>query len=258
MIEIHGAHGYLIHQFCSPLSNHRSDRWGGSLENRNRLMLVIAERVRAALPAHIALGARMTGTDWAEGGITIDDAVQLAAGLKAIGLDYVDVTGGFVVPPKDIPFALAFRCHFPRRFATRSESLPARSAALRIRLRPTPSSKMVRRIWWRLHALFLPIPAGAGGLPTNSAPTSRIPRNICAPKAPGKATDTMRMLAKTGTYWVCHILVASGLAYALTGQLRAALAIGLLEPSVQAVVFLLHERIWGGGLSSSFPREALS
>lgn len=109
VIEIHGGHGYLIHQFCSPLSNQRTDRWGGSLENRNRLMLTIATRVRAVVPAHIALGARMTGTDWAEGGITIDDAVELAKALKAVGLDYVDVTGGFVVPPKDIPFAPGFQ-----------------------------------------------------------------------------------------------------------------------------------------------------
>lgn len=68
----------------------------------------------------------------------------------------------------------------------------------------------------------------------------------------------MRTLAKTGTYWVCHITVASGLAYALTGQLHAALAIGLLEPSVQAVVFLLHERFWEGGLLPLQTQEARS
>lgn len=109
VVEIHAGHGYLLHQFFSPLANRRSDRWGGSAENRDRLVLTIAERVRAALPTHIALGARITGTDWSEGGVVVEDAVRLATGLKARGLDYVDVTGGFVVPPKGIPFAPGFQ-----------------------------------------------------------------------------------------------------------------------------------------------------
>lgn len=109
VVELHAGHGYLLHQFFSPLANQRDDRWGGSPENRDRLVLTIAERVRAALPKHIALGARITGTDWSEGGTTIEDAVRLANGLNARGLDYVDVTGGFVVPPKGIPFAPGFQ-----------------------------------------------------------------------------------------------------------------------------------------------------
>lgn len=109
VVEIHGGHGYLLHEFASPLSNKRTDRWGGNAENRDRLILEIAERVRVELPEHMALGARITGTDWSEGGIMVNDAVRLASGLKARGLDYVDVTGGFVVPPVGIPFAPGFQ-----------------------------------------------------------------------------------------------------------------------------------------------------
>lgn len=109
VVELHGGHGYLLHQFLSPLSNQRTDQWGGSPGKRDRLMLSVAERVREALPAHVALGARISGTDWAEGGIVVDDAVRLATGLKSRGLVYVDVTGGFVVPPAGIPFAPGFQ-----------------------------------------------------------------------------------------------------------------------------------------------------
>lgn len=109
VVELHCGHGYLLHQFYSPLANQRTDQWGGSPENRARIILTIAERVRAVLPSHIALGARITGTDWADGGVTINDAVRLASALKAHGLDYVDVTGGFVVPPSAIPFSPGFQ-----------------------------------------------------------------------------------------------------------------------------------------------------
>jgi 2,4-dienoyl-CoA reductase-like NADH-dependent reductase (Old Yellow Enzyme family) len=109
VVELHGGHGYLVHEFFSPLANHRDDRWGGSPDNRDRLMLTLAERVRAVLPDRMALGARITGSDWAEGGTTVEDAVRLARGLKARGLDWADVTGGFVVPPAGIPFGPGFQ-----------------------------------------------------------------------------------------------------------------------------------------------------
>jgi 2,4-dienoyl-CoA reductase-like NADH-dependent reductase (Old Yellow Enzyme family) len=94
VIELHGAHGYLLHQFLSPISNHRTDSYGGSLENRMRFPLRIFERVKAAIPAEIALGVRITGSDWLEGGITVEEAVAFASALKALGCDYVDVTSG--------------------------------------------------------------------------------------------------------------------------------------------------------------------
>jgi NADPH2 dehydrogenase len=93
-IELHFAHGYLLHEFFSPLSNVRTDRYGGALENRMRLLRQVAQAVRAAVPRHIPLGARITGDDWREGGVTRQDAVALAQALKADGLDFLCVSSG--------------------------------------------------------------------------------------------------------------------------------------------------------------------
>jgi len=95
-IELHFAHGYLMHGFISPISNTRNDAWGGSLEGRMRFPLEVARAVRAVVPRHIALGARLTGSDWLEGGLTVADAVAFAKALKEAGLDYIDVSSGGV------------------------------------------------------------------------------------------------------------------------------------------------------------------
>jgi|SRR5712664_1473266 len=91
LIEIHGAHGYLIHNFLSPLSNKRIDRWGGSLENRMRFPLSIARAVRDVCPPDKALGFRLNSTDWHPDGSTLDDAVILAKALESAGVDYVGI-----------------------------------------------------------------------------------------------------------------------------------------------------------------------
>jgi NADPH2 dehydrogenase len=93
-IELHGAHGYLLHSFVSPISNRRSDEYGGSLAARMRYPLEIARAVRAAIPKGMPLGARITGSDWVEGGLTPDDAVAFASALKAAGLNYVCISSG--------------------------------------------------------------------------------------------------------------------------------------------------------------------
>lgn len=93
-IELHLAHGYLLHSFVSPLSNKRNDEFGGSLAGRMRFPLEVARETRAAVTRGIPLGARITGTDWLEGGLTGDDAVALAEALKEAGLDYVDISSG--------------------------------------------------------------------------------------------------------------------------------------------------------------------
>jgi 2,4-dienoyl-CoA reductase-like NADH-dependent reductase (Old Yellow Enzyme family) len=93
-IELHYAHGYLAHSFLSPVSNHRTDQYGGSLENRMRFGLEIAKAVRAVVPRSIALGARITGNDWRENGLSTHDAVTYSMALKAAGLDYIDVSSG--------------------------------------------------------------------------------------------------------------------------------------------------------------------
>jgi NADPH2 dehydrogenase len=95
-IELHLAHGYLLHGFMSPLSNQRTDDYGGSFENRLRFPLSVVRAVRAVVPKGVPLGARITGSDWREGGLTPDDAVAIARLLKAEGVDFICVSSGGV------------------------------------------------------------------------------------------------------------------------------------------------------------------
>lgn len=102
--ELHTAHGYLLHSFLSPLANRRDDAFGGSLENRMRFPLQVFEAIRAVWPVGKPLGARITGTDWLDGGLTIEDACCFAAALKDRGCDYVCVTSGGIVQKAPIPY----------------------------------------------------------------------------------------------------------------------------------------------------------
>lgn len=103
LIEIHGAHGYLINEFLSPLTNHRKDEYGGSFENRIRFLLEIIEGVQTVWPAQLPLFLRISATDWAEGGWTLEDSVQLARVVKDKGIDLVDCSSGGNVPHVKIP-----------------------------------------------------------------------------------------------------------------------------------------------------------
>jgi 2,4-dienoyl-CoA reductase-like NADH-dependent reductase (Old Yellow Enzyme family) len=97
LVEVHAAHGYLLHQFLSPLSNRRTDAWGGSLADRARLLLDTVDAVRAVLPEDRPLLVRVSATDWTEGGLTVEDVAQVAVWLREHGVDLVDVsTGGNV------------------------------------------------------------------------------------------------------------------------------------------------------------------
>ncbi len=102
-IEIHCAHGYLLHEFLSPLTNHRSDGYGGSAQKRMRFPLEVAEAMRAAWPQDKPLGVRITGEDWVEGGLTLNDAVEFSGALKEIGIDYVTPSAGNVAPGMKLP-----------------------------------------------------------------------------------------------------------------------------------------------------------
>lgn len=115
VIEIHAAHGYLLHEFLSPLSNHREDQYGGSLANRMRLLLQVAERVRALMPAELPLFVRISATDWYEGGWDIEQSILLAAQLKAMGVDLIDVSSGGLVANARIPVAKGYQVPFARR-----------------------------------------------------------------------------------------------------------------------------------------------
>ena len=98
LIEIHAAHGYLLHEFLSPISNHRNDRYGGSLENRMRLLLRVVEGLRGLMPEEMPLFVRISATDWVGGGWDIEQSVELARRLKASGVDLIDVSSGGMVP----------------------------------------------------------------------------------------------------------------------------------------------------------------
>ncbi|MBE0532374.1 MAG: NADH:flavin oxidoreductase/NADH oxidase [Rhodospirillales bacterium] len=103
VIEIHAAHGYLLHQFLSPLSNRRTDAYGGSLENRMRFPLEVFDAVRAVWPADKPLGIRVSGTDWVDGGWTIEDTIALAMALEERGCDFFHVSSGGNTPDAAIP-----------------------------------------------------------------------------------------------------------------------------------------------------------
>lgn len=102
-VEIHAAHGYLLHEFLSPLSNHRTDEYGGSLENRARLLKQVYEAVRANFPADRPIWVRISATDWVEGGWDIDQSVALSKMMKEWGVDLVDCSSGGNSPKQAIP-----------------------------------------------------------------------------------------------------------------------------------------------------------
>ena len=110
--EIHAAHGYLLHEFYSPISNHRTDKYGGSFENRIRLLLEVTERVRQVWPEELPLLVRISATDWTEGGWTVEDSVALAKELKNLGVDLIDCSTGGNVPRASIPVGPGYQVKF--------------------------------------------------------------------------------------------------------------------------------------------------
>lgn len=112
VVEIHAAHGYLLHQFLSPLSNFRTDNYGGSYENRIRILLEVVESVRMVWPEEFPLFVRISATDWVDGGWSKDDSVQLATILKSYGVDLIDCSTGGNVPKASIPVAPGYQVQF--------------------------------------------------------------------------------------------------------------------------------------------------
>jgi 2,4-dienoyl-CoA reductase-like NADH-dependent reductase (Old Yellow Enzyme family) len=121
LVEIHAAHGYLLHEFLSPLANHRTDAYGGSFENRIRLVLQVVDAVRSEWPEHLPLSVRISATDWAEGGWTVDDSVELARALRVLGVDIIDVSSGGMVPDAKVPVAPGYQVPFAARIRSEAE-----------------------------------------------------------------------------------------------------------------------------------------
>ena len=113
-IQIHGAHGYLLHQFLSPLSNQRDDDYGGSLENRMRFPLEVFDAVRATFPAERPVSMRVSGTDWAEGGWDIDQTIAFARALETRGCSAINVSSGGTTPVQRIPVGPSYQVPLAR------------------------------------------------------------------------------------------------------------------------------------------------
>lgn len=111
-IEMHAAHGYLLHEFLSPIANQRTDAWGGSLENRMRFPLEVFAAMRAAWPAHKPMGVRISATDWLDGGWDVASSCALAQALERLGCDWIDVSSGGISPKQRITLAPGYQVPF--------------------------------------------------------------------------------------------------------------------------------------------------
>jgi 2,4-dienoyl-CoA reductase-like NADH-dependent reductase (Old Yellow Enzyme family) len=140
VLEIHAAHGYLLHEFLSPISNHRNDRYGGSLENRMRLLLQVAERLRGLMPEELPLFVRISATDWVAGGWDIEQSVELAKRLKGAGVDLIDVSSGGTVPYARIPVAKGYQVPFARRIR---EEVDIRTGAVGLITEPRHADEII-------------------------------------------------------------------------------------------------------------------
>jgi 2,4-dienoyl-CoA reductase-like NADH-dependent reductase (Old Yellow Enzyme family) len=164
VVEIHAAHGYLLHEFLSPISNHRSDGYGGSLENRMRLTLRVARAIRKVMPEGLPLFVRLSVTDWVDGGWDLPQSIELSKGLKAEGADLIDCSSGANVADAKIPVGPGYQVPFAE--AIRREAAIATGAVGMI-TRPDQAEEivssgkadvillareMLRDPYWPLHA----------------------------------------------------------------------------------------------------------
>ncbi len=115
VVELHAAHGYLLHEFLSPLANQRIDHYGGSFDNRVRLLLEVTDAVRAEWPLELPIIVRLSATDWADGGWNIEDSVRLSKLLKTRGVDVIDCSSGGLAAQQQVPISPSYQVPFARR-----------------------------------------------------------------------------------------------------------------------------------------------
>jgi 2,4-dienoyl-CoA reductase-like NADH-dependent reductase (Old Yellow Enzyme family) len=120
-VEVHAAHGYLLHEFLSPLSNRRDDAWGGSLENRMRFPLDVVRRVRAAWPDELPLLVRISATDWMRDGWDVEQSVTFCREMRRLGVDLVDCSSGGLVPQQQVPLGPGYQVPFAERIRREAE-----------------------------------------------------------------------------------------------------------------------------------------
>lgn len=123
VVEIHAAHGYLLHEFLSPLSNKRADAYGGSFENRTRIVCDVAKAIRQVWPDHLPLFCRFSATDWVEGGWDVEQSIELAKLLKPLGVDLIDCSSGAIVPNAKIPAGPGFQVPFAEAIKAKADML---------------------------------------------------------------------------------------------------------------------------------------
>ncbi len=141
VIEIHAAHGYLLHEFLSPLSNRREDRYGGTFDNRIRLACEVTEAIRNVWPENLPLFIRISATDWAEGGWTIEDSVALARRLAPLGVDLVDCSSGGLVPHAKIPVGPGYQVPFAERIRREAKVM---TGAVGMIIAPEQADQIIR------------------------------------------------------------------------------------------------------------------
>ena len=140
-IEVHAAHGYLLHQFLSPLANQRVDNYGGSFANRIRLLMEVTQTIRAAWPERLPLIVRLSATDWVDSGWSIEESIELCRLLKAQGVDLINVSSAGVAPGAEIPIGPGYQTEFAERIR-REAGIP--TAAVGLITSPTQADHIVR------------------------------------------------------------------------------------------------------------------
>ena len=140
IIEIHSAHGYLLHEFLSPISNRRTDGYGGTLENRTRLLREVVIAVRAVIPDDMPLFVRISATDWVAGGWDVDQSVLLAQSLKELGVDLIDCSSGAILPSVAIPVQRNFQVPFAE---TIRSNAGIKTGAVGLIIEPNQAEKII-------------------------------------------------------------------------------------------------------------------
>ena len=141
VVEIHAAHGYLLHEFLSPLTNRRTDEFGGSYDNRTRLLKPVCRAVREEWPADLPLFVRVSATDWVEGGWRAEDTVALAHHLSSFGVDLVDCSSGGIAPGISIPSGPGYQVPFSQRI---KDTMPMLTAAVGLITSPEQADQIIR------------------------------------------------------------------------------------------------------------------
>ncbi len=141
VLEVHAAHGYLLHEFLSPLTNHRQDEYGGSLENRSRALREVVTAVRGVWPDNYPLFVRISASDWIDGGWDIEESVMLSATLKDLGVDLIDCSSGGAVPEAKIPVSPGYQVPFADRIRREAG---VRTGAVGMILSPEQADQTIR------------------------------------------------------------------------------------------------------------------